>query len=139
MYDKNPSSLLACSGYFFIVPAIVAWIHGNFLTAVFSGLLSRTSLWFHLERTDLSFIVDQIMLYSVIVRSLFDGYAGGVPGLAIWFTVIGYNYLIYFSPIRHHCVQHPIIEIGYRWHASMHIVSLLAISCQQLFIEHPSV
>ena len=137
-YDKRPSVLLACSGSLFLIPAIVGWIYGNILTAVLNGLLSGTSIWYHLCRNDPSFISDQIVLYSVVLRGLFDGYSGGVPGLAIWFTTIGYNYIVYFSPVRHHLIQHPDIEVGDRWHASMHLVSLIAISNQQLFIEPPS-
>jgi hypothetical protein len=137
-YDKQPSILLAYSGSLFVIPATIAWIYGNILTAVLNGLLSGTSIWYHLYRTDPSFILDQIILYSVVIRGFFDGYSGGIPGLAIWFSTIGYNYVVYFSPIRHHLIQHPDIKVGDRWHASMHLVSLVAIASQQLFIEHPS-
>jgi hypothetical protein len=138
MYDKRPSVLLASSGTLFLVPCYIAWSYGNILTAVFSGLLSGTSVWYHLYRNDVAFIIDQIALWSVITRGLFDGYAGGVPGIAIWCTVMSYNYILYASPVRRHFVHQQNIEISNRWHMTIHIMSLLGVAGQQLFIEHPS-
>ena len=138
MYNKQPSLLLACSGYCFLVPACVAFTYGNVLTAVISGLLSVSSVWFHLHRTDVAFIIDQIMLYSVVVRGLFDGYAGGLPGITIWLVIMSYNYIVWFSPVQHHFAQNPIIQIASRWHMTIHILAIVGVSGQQLFIEHPS-
>ena len=138
MYDKQPSPFLAYSGSLFLIPAFTAFAYGNILTAVLNGLLSGTSIWYHLYRNNPAFISDQLVLWSVIIRAIFDGYAGGIPGMTLWLFAISYNYVMYFSPIRHHFVHQPIIQMGDRWHATIHIVSLLSLAGQQLFIEHPS-
>jgi len=138
MYDKTPSPFLACSGSLFLIPAFTAFAYGNILTAVLNGLLSGTSIWYHLYRNDPAFISDQLSLWSVIIRAFFDGYTGGIPGMTLWLFAMSYNYVVYFSPIRHHFVHQPSIEIGDRWHATIHIVSLLSLAGQQYFIEYPS-
>jgi len=125
---------LAFTGSLFSVSGLVAYQYNNHTTAYLSFLLSLTSIWYHLYQSRVSFIADQIALYSVVVRSFIDGYNGGVPGILISCSINAYNYVLYFSPYHTYCCHSPDISIGKRWHMTIHCIAVLGIILQQMCI-----
>jgi hypothetical protein len=119
---------------FFMVSGFSALHYDNYLTSFLSFLLGTTSIWFHLGRTPSSFVLDQVALTSVVVRSFVDGYNGSVPGMTIACVINGYNWIIYFSPYKTLFAYHPNLIIANRWHMSIHILAILSIIAQQYCI-----
>jgi len=132
-YEFHIMKALALSGSLFSVSGLVAYQYQNYTTAYLSYVLAMTSIWFHQSRSTLSYTADQIALYSVILRSLFDGYSGGIPGTLIVLSITYYNYIIFFSSYSQYCCWHPVT--GKQWHMTIHIVSVLGIILQQLCIK----
>lgn len=137
-YDPSPNYTLALSGSLFILSSWIAFAHENYITSILSFALSLTSVSYHLNRTFIPFLVDQIAVYGVIGRSFIDGYNGGVPGLTIAFIINGYNLFIYFGPMAKYMAFHPNRTITTRWHMSIHIFAILSIIAQQLCIPYSS-
>ena len=128
------STQLALTGSLFSLSGVVAYQYNNYSTAYLSFLLSLTSIWYHLQRSRASYIIDQIAIYSVILKTLLDGYIGGVPGTIITITINTYNYIIFFSPYSTYCCHHSSIHIGDRWHMTIHLFAVLGIILQQMCI-----
>ena len=124
---------LALSGSLFSVSGLVAYQYENYITAYLSYILAITSIWFHQSRSRLSYTVDQIALYSVFLRSFFDGYNGSIPGMFIFCTINTYNYIVFFSPYSTHLCWHPVT--GNQWHMTIHLFAVLGIILQQLCIK----
>ena len=134
LYNPQPNVSLAFTGSLFTVSGITALLYNNYLTSFLSFLLGTSSIWFHIGRTPASFVLDQVALTSVIVRSFFDGYNGSVPGMTIAFVINGYNWIVYFSTYRSYLTHHPNHRIGTSWHMSIHILAILSIIAQQYCI-----
>jgi hypothetical protein len=137
LYNPQPNFTLAFTGSFFAVSGTVALLYNNYLTSFFSFLLGTSSIWFHIERSPATFILDQVALMSVVVRSFFDGYNGSVPGMTIACVINGYNWIVYFSPYKSYLTHHPNMVIANRWHMSIHILAILSIIAQQYCIYNP--
>jgi hypothetical protein len=131
MFDPTPNLELALSGSLFSISGFVAYQYENPITACMSLVLALTSIFYHSKRTPLAYWLDQIALYTVVGRGVIDGVQGGVPGIIIWFLVCGYNYYMFFSPYSNQLCFHPNKTIGKRWHATIHIASILGIILQQ--------
>lgn len=134
MYSLESAPELAVTGSLFSLSGYVAYQYENYITAYLSFLLSLTSIWFHLDRRLSSYLVDQVALYSVVVRSSVDGYQGGLPGMLIFFSINTYNYIVFFSPYSTHFLNHPNTQIGNQWHKTVHCFAVLGIILQQLCI-----
>jgi len=134
--DPVPEPILALTGCFFLSPSLVAYQYDNTLTAYLSLLLCLTSIYYHSTRLPIAYWLDQIVLYSVMVRGQIDGYYGGSKGLLIFYSAIGYNYIIYFSPLRHRFAFHPEKIRAALWHSSMHLVCSLGILSQQFALTN---
>ena len=134
IYSREPNFDLAFTGSFFTVSGLTALHYDNYLTAFLSFLLGITSVWFHLRRTPASFVLDQVALTSVVVRSFVDGYNGSLPGMTIACVINGYNWVVYFSPYKSYLTHHPNMVIANRWHMSIHILAILSIIAQQYCI-----
>uniref|UniRef100_A0A6C0DH24 Uncharacterized protein n=1 Tax=viral metagenome TaxID=1070528 RepID=A0A6C0DH24_9ZZZZ len=137
MFTPEPKKDLAFTGSFFVVSGLTALTIENYLTAFFSFLLGFSSVWYHSLRTPASFVLDQVALTSVVIRSFVDGYNGSVPGMTIACVVNGYNWIIYFSPYKSLFTDHPNLVIANRWHMSIHILAILSIIAQQYCIYKP--
>jgi hypothetical protein len=123
---------LALSGSLFSVSGFVAYRYDNYITAYTSFIVSLTSIFYHLHHTPLSYWMDQIALYSVILRSFVDGYEKGTTGITISLVVCSYNYIIFFSPYSKFCCFHSDPSIGNQWHRTIHLASVLGIILQQV-------
>lgn len=124
---------LALSGSLFCVSGLVAYQYQNYTTAYLSCFIAMTSIWFHQSRTRLSYSIDQIALASVVLRSFFDGYSGGVSGILIASSINFYNYIVFFSPYSIYLCWHPVT--GNQWHMSIHFFAILGIILQQACIK----
>jgi hypothetical protein len=124
---------LALSGSLFSISGLIAYQYHNYTTAYLSYFLAMTSIWFHESRSRLSYTVDQIALYSVVLRAFLDGYSGGVPGTLLVLSVTFYNYIIFSSPYSTYLCWHPVT--GKQWHMTIHLVSVLGIILQQACIK----
>jgi hypothetical protein len=122
---------LALTGSLFSLSGLVAHQYDNYTTAYASYCLALTSVLFHLQQSSVAYWLDQIALYTVVVRSFMDGYQCGVLGTSITSFINAYNYLVYFSPYSKWLRYHPIQHIGRRWHMSIHMMSVLGIILQQ--------
>jgi len=123
--------MLALTGSLFSISGLVAYNYNNPITAYTSFITCLTSLLFHSNRTHLIYWLDQIALYTVVVRSFIDGYQGGLLGFAISASICSYNYFIFFGPYSNQLCFHQNQTIGKRWHATIHIASVLGIILQQ--------
>uniref|UniRef100_A0A6C0AP24 Uncharacterized protein n=1 Tax=viral metagenome TaxID=1070528 RepID=A0A6C0AP24_9ZZZZ len=132
--SNQPKVDLAFTGSFFAVSGTVALVLKNYPTAFLSFLLGLSSVWYHLLRTPAAFVLDQIALTSVVVRSFVDGYNGSVPGMTIACVINGYNWIVYFSPYKSLFTDHPNLVIANRWHISIYILTILSIIAQQYYI-----
>jgi len=137
-FDPTPNYTLALSGSHFILSSGIAFAYENYITSLLSFALSLTSINYHLHRTFIPFLLDQISLYSVVVRSFIDGYNGGVPGLTIVIIINGYNLFVYFGPMAKYMAFHPDPIMATRWHMSIHIFAILGIIAQQFSIAYSS-
>ena len=137
-YDPAINQPLAFTGSLFLVSAWTAFAHENLITALLSFLLSLTSVYYHLDHNPVSYVCDQIALFSVVIRSFFDGYRGGFHGLTIFFTINTYNWIAYFSPIATSFAAHPDRIMSNPWHMSIHIFAVLGIIAQQYCIDYSS-
>ena len=138
-YDPTPNYTLALSASHFLLSSWIAFAYENYITSLLSFTLGLTSVTYHLNRTFIPFLLDQIAVYGVIGRSFIDGYNGGVPGLTIAVVINSYNLFIYFGPMAKYMIFHPNRTIATRWHISMHIFAILSIIAQQyclLFQSH---
>ena len=124
---------LAISGSLFSISGLVAYYYANYITAYLSFLLSFTSIWYHSYSSKLSYNADKIALYSVVLRSLFDGYNGSIPGMVLFSTINSYNYFVFFSSYSQYCCWHPVT--GGRWHMTIHFLAVLGIILQQPCIK----
>lgn len=134
MFTPEPKPGLAFTGSFFAVSGLTALIIENYPTAFLSFLLGFSSVWYHLLRSPASFVLDQIAMTSVVVRSFVDGYNGSVSGMTIACIINGYNWVVYFSPYKTLFADHPNLVIANRWHMSIHILAILSIITQQYCI-----
>ena len=138
-YDPAINQPLAFTGSLFIVSAWTAFAYENYITGLLSFILSLTSVNYHLDHNPVSYVCDQIALFSVLIRSFFDGYSGGFHGLTIFFTINTYNWIMYFSPVATSFAGHPNRIMGNPWHMSIHILVVLGIIAQQYCITNHSV
>ena len=123
---------LVLSGSLFSLSSLVAYQYSNYITAYISGLLSLTSIAYHSHYTPFTYWIDQIAIYSVILRSYVDGYEKGIPGIMICIVINTYNYIIFFSPYSKWCCFNPNLSIQNKWHMTIHIMSVLGIILQQI-------
>jgi hypothetical protein len=137
-YDPRMNQSLALTGSLFIISAWTAFAYENYITAILSFILSITSVYFHLDRNPISFVFDQIALTSVVIRSFFDGYSGGIHGCIICCVINSYNWIVYCSPIAEFIAANPDRLIANPWHSSIHIFAILGIILQQYCIANYS-
>jgi hypothetical protein len=132
--DPISNHTLALSGSLFIISSWIAFAYENYITSLLSFTLSLTSVSYHLDRTFISFLLDQVALYSVACRSFIDGYNGGLPGFIIACIANGYTLFIYLGPMAKYMAFHPDRTIRTRWHVSIHVLTILSIIAQQPYI-----
>jgi hypothetical protein len=137
-YDPAINQPLALSGSLFIVSAWTAFAYENYITGLLSFILSLTSVNYHLDHNPVSYVCDQIALFSVVIRSFFDGYSGGLHGLIIFFAINTYNWMVYFSPIGLSLASNSDRSVANPWHMSIHLFAILAIIVQQYCIANYS-
>lgn len=127
--------VLALSGSLFSISFFVSYLYGNYITAGANCLLAATSIVFHLYSTPVTFLIDQVALYTVVARSFVDGYNGGLYGMTIPVVINTYNYIVFFSPYSKYLEFHPNKTIGTFFHSTLHIFAVIGVIAQQYFIR----
>jgi len=135
LYKPQPNFNLATSGSFFIISGAVAYYYGNYITCVLNCLLGMSSILFHVARTPHLFILDQILIVSVVLRGFVDGFYGSIQGILLAVIANAYSWIIYFSPFKKLFAYHPESSIATRWHMSMHVLGIICICIQQQYIK----
>jgi len=127
--------VLALSGSLFSLSFFVSYLYGNYITAGANLALAITSIGYHIFNNTASYIIDQIALYCVLLRSFIDGYNAGLYGLVIVIVINTYNYIVYFSPYSKYLEFHPNKTIGTFFHSTLHIFAVIGVIAQQYFIR----
>jgi hypothetical protein len=127
--------VLALSGSLFSLSFFVSYLYGNYITAGVNFALAVTSIGYYIFNNTASYIIDQIALYCVLLRSFVDGYNAGLYGLVIVIVINTYNYIVYFSPYSKYLEYHPNKTIGIFFHSTLHIFSVIGVIAQQYFIS----
>ena len=126
--------VLALSGSLFSISFFVSYLYGNYITAGANFVLAITSIAFHLYSTPVTFLIDQVALYTVVARSFVDGYNGDLYGMTIFVVINTYNYIVYFSPYSKYLEFHPNKTIGIFFHATIHLFAGLGVIAEQYCI-----
>lgn len=127
--------VLALSGSLFSLSFFVSYLYGNYITAVANFVLAATSIAFHLYSTPVTFLMDQVALYTVVARSFVDGYNGGLYGMTIPVVINTYNYIVLFSPYSKYLEYHPNKTIGTFFHATIHLFAVIGVIAEQYCIS----
>ena len=127
--------VIALSGSLFSLSFFVSYLYGNYITAVANFVLAVTSIAFHLYCTPVTFLMDQVALYTVVARSFVDGYNGGLYGMTIPVVINTYNYIVFFSPYSKYLEYHPNKTIGTFFHATIHLFAVIGVIAEQYCIS----
>ena len=127
--------VIALSGSLFSLSFFVSYLYGNYITAVANFVLAVTSIAFHLYCTPVTFLMDQVALYTVVARSFVDGYNGGLYGMTIPVVINTYNYIVFFSPYSKYLEFHPNKTIGTFFHATIHLFAVIGVIAEQYCIS----
>ena len=131
---REPNYILVTSSLAFAVPSLVAYTYGQYLTSQICSLLLMSSIQYHGQPSQLSFLLDQLMILVFVVRGIYVGYLLGFYGLLVAAFLNGYSIFIYYGPWSHSFAYHPNNSIASLWHSSMHILIAFTYAGAQPFL-----
>ena len=133
-FFPQPNYILAATGGLGFA-AVSYWIHMLevwYLTIMMFSILSMTSIWFHIWRTDFAYHVDNSAALFTGFLSMYECYRRGPMVLGIGLLPLLYGSLVFYCGYLGKCYAfdpNPIISTFF--HASLHVllgVSLVVIT-----------
>lgn len=98
-----------------------------YVTVLWTLVLSMTSLWFHIGRSYTAYRIDNFTALTLVILCLYEGWTRGMIAFGITLLSILYGALVFYIGYIGKCFAfHPDRLIATLYHASMHIVSMLA-------------
>jgi hypothetical protein len=130
----EPNYILVGTSSLFLVPCLLAYLQGQYMTSQICSAIAITSMQFHGNPTFLSFYLDQIAIgllaaNSIYLLSFLSVYAYmGAVGLSL------YAAYVYAGPHADQLAYHPDPIIASLWHGSIHGGVAGALSLATLYI-----
>lgn len=103
------------------------WLHvleAWFVTIMIFSVLSLTSIWFHIWRTDIAYRLDNSVALLGTLLALYECYTRGPMALGVGLEAILYVALVFYGGFMEKCYAFdPNRLVATFFHASIHIVT----------------
>jgi hypothetical protein len=113
------------------------WLHmleAWYATIMVFSVLSMTSIWFHLWRTEFAYRVDNSLAIFCAALCVYDSYTRGPMAMGLSTLSILYGTLVFYVGfLESSYAFHPNRTIATFFHASLHIVTIFGIMCVSFF------
>ena len=125
-FSPTPNYILASTASiaFLMAAALTHWLVAWHHQVPLSLALVLSSIWFHTQRTQVSYIADQAMILLWGLGALYEAWMRGPIPLSITFLVVAYNVLVFYVGWLGNCFAFdPEFHISTFFHSTVHFVS----------------
>lgn len=135
-FFPEPNYVLAATGGlgFAFVSYWLHMIEAWYVTIMVFSVLSMTSIWFHIWRSELAYRLDNTVALFTIALCLYESYFRGPIAVGVGAIALLYSTLVFYVGFLNKSYAfHPNRVIATFFHATLHITLILIASCGPLF------
>jgi hypothetical protein len=133
MNGEPPVFISQLTSVLIFIPVLVALFFSKWGDFIILSFLGITSIWYHTYHSRLSYYVDQISIAFFVSHCSILAISNFITSI-IFFLYFGYILILYSYGKEYNCFCYdPNINIGDKYHASIHILGIFTYCISVMF------